>query len=64
MFKLGSFRLSEYEPDYSQNFDTTKYFVVYGATSLSTRIGPPGMLEPLFFKPFPNFVNYNNNRNT
>ncbi len=64
MFSFGSFRVPEYEPDYSQNFDPTKYFAVNGAKTYPIILGLLGMLEPPFFKLFPKFLNYNNNRNT
>ncbi len=63
MFSFGSFRLPEYEADYSQNFDTTKYVAVYGSKTFTISPGLLGMLQPSFFKPFPNLLNYNNNRN-
>ncbi len=61
---LPSFRSSEFEPDYSQNFGNTKYVAVYAAKTDSITIGLLGMLQPPFFELFPKFVKYKNNRNT
>ncbi len=60
MFCFGCFRLSEYEADYSQNFETTKYVAVYGDKTFSISLCLLGMLEHPLFKPFPNFHRYNN----
>ncbi len=61
---LCSFRPSEYEPDYSQNFGRTKYFAVYDAKTYYITLTLLGVLQPSFFKLFSKLLNYNNNRNT
>ncbi len=35
MFSFCYFRVPEYEPNYSQNFDTAEYFAVCGANTYS-----------------------------
>ncbi len=63
MFSFDLFPTSKYEPDYSQNFGTTKYFVFYAAKTSPIILVLLGMLQPPFFKLFPNVRNYNNNKN-
>ncbi len=63
-FTLSAFRQPQYEPYYRQNFRTTKDFVVYAAETYSTSLYLLGLLQPLCFKPFPNFLKNNSNRNT
>ncbi len=63
-FSLYLFRLPEYEPVYSQNIGTTKYFAVDAATTYSSTLGLVGLLQPLFGKQFPKFLKYKSNKNT
>ncbi len=61
---MNSFRSSEYEPIYSQNFGSTKYVAVYAAKTYSNTLCLLGLLQPPFFNLFPRFLNFKNNRNT
>ncbi len=61
---LCCFRSSECEPVYKQNFDRTNYVAVYAAKTYSIIVCLLGTLQPLCFKPFSKFLNYNQNRNT
>ncbi len=53
----ASFRPSECEPDYGQNFGRTEYFAVYAAKIYSITLALLGLLQPSFFKLFSKFLN-------
>ncbi len=54
-FTLFSFRQSEYEPYYSQNFGTTIYVAVYASKTYATILALLGMLKPSVLNRFLDF---------
>ncbi len=62
--QLCFFRRLQYAPDCNQNFCRIKYFAIYAATTYSMTPNLLGLLQPPFFKPFPNLVKYKNNGKT
>ncbi len=63
-FSLALFPIIKICTRHMENFDKTKYLVVYIAKTYSMIAGLPGVLQPPFFKPLPKFLNYHKRRNT
>ncbi len=57
-FNWRSFRALKYEPDYKKKVDIAKYFAVYGVKAYSMVVRLLGLLQSIFSKPFPNFLDY------
>ncbi len=58
------FRQPEYVPDCSEKFGK-KYFVIfYAPESYPVILMSLGMLEHIYFEPFPKILSYKNNKNT
>ncbi len=64
MFSSYCFRLPKYEPNHTGNCGMTKYVAVCNAKKYSMVHNFLGMFQFPFLKRFPNFLSYNNSKNT
>ncbi len=57
------FRQPEYAPDLHQKFGETYFVAVYVPETYAVILILLGLLQHIFFKPFPKFLNYKNHNN-